>query len=142
MVPTDRPDGLARETTQMAAGAEVSRRESRDENPFRPGGELDRAASEIVHCIKENRPLTPSPSPQPPCVTSPAKGKPPNPSSLSKTNSPLGLTAVPGKGGAPSLPVVDVVKRGEVKGLASAKAGEVEHVLVQKKDKCKCCAIQ
>ncbi|KAF7283730.1 hypothetical protein GWI33_022984 [Rhynchophorus ferrugineus] len=127
--------------------------ESGWDNPFRPGGDLSREADEIVELIKGGKPITPTPDSQaPPLPTedgspvqnhtgldahdapSPKKQTATalnaTPTNQSKTNGTTEKTAAPGQ--------VDV-QRSTLK--PDADAGQVEHVTIKKKGKCKCCVI-
>jgi len=109
------------------------------DNPFRPDGDLSKEADQIVELIKEGKPITPTPtsatSPlltdhggadvkhdQQPVTSTPAKA---NGTCSSET------TAVP--------PNVEV-QRGTV--INGNEPSQVEHVVLKKKPKCRCCVIQ
>lgn len=134
--------------------------ESGWDNPFRPGGDLSREADEIVELIKGGKPITPTPdSTAPPLPsldevdlekknssTANNLGQQPiteTPKKVNHASSHAAPNSVNGSvkndSKAPTAPpgAVDV-KRGTIK----AEGGEVEHVTIKKKPKCKCCVIQ
>lgn len=127
------------------------------ENPFRPGGDLSREADEIVELIKEGKPITPTPgsvSPKPPSEPSPqspettdgavsnGKAAPGSPITKQVANdvahSPKQQGTPQKNGGAAVGPVE--VQRGTA--VQPSDASQVEHVIIKKKPKCKCCVIQ
>ncbi|XP_046391039.1 uncharacterized protein LOC124159332 [Ischnura elegans] len=141
------------------------------DNPFRPDGDLSREADEIVELIKGGKPITPTPgSVAPPLpevgdTTDGAPSTPPGVHSVEKStpvalsnsvkpdgvakppSSPKGAgtgangnaapatTVTPSKGAPSSVEV----QRGHV---APGDQCQVEHVVLKKKPKCKCCVIQ
>ncbi|XP_071444642.1 ubiquitin carboxyl-terminal hydrolase 36 [Hetaerina americana] len=139
------------------------------DNPFRPDGDLSREADEIVELIKGGKPITPTPgsvAPPLPSVEDSTDGPPSTPpgvhekaTSVPLTNSvkPDGVAKPPSspKGGgtgangnaapattavAPSKGPSSVeVQRGHV---PPGDQCQVEHVVLKKKPKCKCCVIQ
>jgi hypothetical protein len=124
------------------------------DNPFRPDGDLSREADEIVELIKGGKPITPN---------SGSVGNSFNlshddqadSSNLTKTEvaSPL-LTAnnsnsspvkSPGKKGAGSngsAAPTDALEVQHTRIGAAGDASQVEHVVLKKKPRCKCCVIQ
>lgn len=146
------------------------RQESTDsgwDNPFRPGGDLSREADEIVELIKGGKPITPTSagnaSPLPPSADeridsnqtstpiteSPKKANATALSATPKTakngnvqnDAKSPLASPPGKKGvsSPGKNEFDV-QRGHT--VAAGDASQVEHVVIKKKPKCKCCVIQ
>ncbi|XP_063920854.1 uncharacterized protein LOC135135658 [Zophobas morio] len=127
--------------------------ESGWENPFRPGGDLSREADEIVELIKGGKPITPTPdstAPPLPSLDEPDTQK--NQTTANNVAEPITqspkkateLNAAPKSANGnvqndnkPAAPGAVDVKRGTIK-----PDGEVEHVTIKKKPKCKCCVIQ
>ncbi|KAF2883932.1 hypothetical protein ILUMI_22249 [Ignelater luminosus] len=134
-----------------------NRQESTDsgwDNPFRPGGDLSREADEIVELIKGGKPITPTsgsaPSPTPlidqtdnnmtyanntahqPITESPKKA-----TQLNATPQSANGNVKNDKAASPGA--VDV-QRGTL--VPAGDASQVEHVVIKKKPKCKCCVIQ
>lgn len=117
---------------------------------------MSREADEIVELIKGGKPITPTPDSiapplpsldevdlekknannlsQQPITETPKKV---NASSHAAPNSVNGSVKNDSKAAAASPGAVDV-KRGTIK----PEGGEVEHVTIKKKPKCKCCVIQ
>lgn len=132
------------------------------ENPFRPGGDLSREADEIVELIKEGKPITPTPgstSPKLPTIEDTTdNGKlspnemvaaknvandlshsPKTPEAKKVANS--NQQSANGNTVNEKAPVGAVeVQRGTV--VQPVDASQVEHVIIKKKPKCKCCVIQ
>ncbi|XP_044255748.1 uncharacterized protein LOC123005822 [Tribolium madens] len=123
--------------------------ESGWENPFRPGGDLSREADEIVELIKGGKPITPTPDSSAPPLPSLDETDKNQTNNLSEpiTQSPkkateLNATPKSANGNVKNdksnnTPGAVDVKRGTIK-----PDGEVEHVTIKKKPKCKCCVIQ
>lgn len=126
------------------------------ENPFRPGGDLSREADEIVELIKEGKPITPTPgntSPKlPPGVDTVDVSATATETPVGKTvandvaHSPDKKKGVAGQNNAtngvsdkPSVGAVEV-QRGTV--VQPGDVSQIEHVVIKKKPKCKCCVIQ
>lgn len=128
--------------------------DSGKDNPFRPDGDLSREADEIVQMIKGGRPITLTPTPELPEdkidgensedeVPFSGGGSP------VMTELPITPTQVdvlenskPGaNGNAPmtETPESVEVQRGIV--VPPSDASQVEHVVIKKKSKCKCCEI-
>nr|CAD7429556.1 unnamed protein product [Timema monikensis] len=125
------------------------------DNPFRPDGDLSREADEIVELIKGGKPITPTPgsvAPKLPFVTEAADSAPSSPTALTAPTvqqSPPQRKVVGANGAAPcteekqplnSTPAPVEVKRETV--VPASDASQVEHVVLKKKPKCKCCVIQ
>lgn len=123
------------------------------ENPFRPGGDLSREADEIVELIKGGKPITPTPGSQAPTLptvdevdvrNSIPNNKSPITESPKKANK---LGATPQKNAKngnlqndkTGSPGAVEVQRGTV---IQGDASQVEHIVLKKKPKCKCCVIQ
>lgn len=133
--------------------------ESGWENPFRPGGDLSREADAIVELIKGGKPITPTPgSTAPPLPSSfdendkgnlvnNKSGPEPIVDSPKKTNN---LFSTPTKNATNGNVKNDVkqqtspgsldVQRGTT--VQPSDASQVEHIVIKKKPKCKCCVIQ
>lgn len=107
------------------------------DNPFRPDGDLSKEADEIVELIREGKPITPTQTTNP-------TGK------LLEENGSAVKQSVSGSNAANkangSAPTENSVVTGvEVQHCTTAKptdASQVEHVVIKKKAKCKCCTIQ
>ncbi|XP_018323075.1 uncharacterized protein LOC108735576 [Agrilus planipennis] len=133
------------------------RQESTDsgwDNPFRPGGDLSREADEIVQLIKGGKPITP-PSGNAPSITQNNSTVLNNTSHYNSsepiTESPKKATALSSTPNAKSVngnvkndkhapPESLDVQRGTT--APASDASQVEHVVIKKKQKCKCCVIQ
>lgn len=137
------------------------RQESTDsgkDNPFRPDGDLSREADEIVQMIKGGRPITSlTPTPELPEdkfdgsleeLASVGGGSPQPPSveeghvSPTRANAELGNAKAGANGNAPlkaTTPEAVEVQRGVV--VPPSDAAQIEHVVIKKKPKCKCCEI-
>lgn len=129
--------------------------ESGWDNPFRPGGDLSREADEIVELIKGGKPITPTsgaPSPPPSCLIAdqtdakfannstthePITESPKKATSLNATPRSANGNVKNDKNSSPGQ--VDV-QRGTV--VPAGDASQIEHVVIKKKPKCKCCVIQ
>ena len=109
------------------------------DNPFRPDGDLSKEADEIVELIREGKPITPTQS------TNPAGKLPEENGSAVKQSAPSANAAAPAKanGSAPTeSPVVTGVEVQHCTTARPTDASQVEHVVIKKKPKCKCCTIQ
>uniref|UniRef100_A0A8D8ULB9 Uncharacterized protein n=1 Tax=Cacopsylla melanoneura TaxID=428564 RepID=A0A8D8ULB9_9HEMI len=112
------------------------------DNPFRPDGDLSKEADEIVQLIKGGKPITPTLQQNGLTVTlngaSPIKEE----IDSKSTSTPLSKTqngkssSTPSSVKKPSSPGQVQVEHGTV------DASQVEHVVLKKKPKCKCCTIQ
>jgi len=114
------------------------------DNPFRPDGDLSREADEIVEMIKGGKPITPTTaiavgSFDHADAAATAVGATKVAGSPVKANGASAPSAAPkangGGGGDGALEVT----HGRV---AAADASQVEHVVLKKKPRCKCCVIQ
>lgn len=142
------------------------------DNPFRPDGDLSREADEIVEMIKGGKPITPTPgsvAPKLPSVTdseghdqadhhSATSSPVATPASTADVVSPLSQSAplaaskqnngnkIGANGNAPcsneksAAPGAVEVQHGTV--VPASDASQIEHVVIKKKPKCKCCVIQ
>lgn len=131
------------------------------ENPFRPGGDLSREADEIVELIKEGKPITPTPgntSPKLPSVDENDAAKlspsevvtknaindlshsPKSPSDKKLNNNQQSANGNTVSNDTKTSPGSVDVQRGTV--VQPSDASQVEHVIIKKKPKCKCCVIQ
>nr|CAD7442028.1 unnamed protein product [Timema bartmani] len=132
-----------------------NRTDSGWDNPFRPDGDLSREADEIVELIKGGKPITPTPgsvAPKLPFVSEAADSAPSSPTALTAPTiqqSPPQRKVLGANGAAPcteekqplnSAPAPVEVKRETV--VPASDASQVEHVVLKKKPKCKCCVIQ
>lgn len=131
------------------------------DNPFRPGGELDREAEELLDLIKGGKPITPTPD----SITAPSSipngdeadhtihsgGTSPTATPASTIDATSPMCQSPKKinqlnSSAPP-PLKDLNgsnKPGavDIKRDTINSPGEAEHVVLKKKPKCKCCVIQ
>ncbi|GJQ83291.1 hypothetical protein Trydic_g8883 [Trypoxylus dichotomus] len=140
------------------------------DNPFRPGGDLSREADEIVELIKGGKPITPTSggngSPVPLLDQTDANFEPNNISLQASSptqqatkqlaNEPItespkkvnnDLHAIPKNATNGNLqndtkPGALDVQRGTIVPQTPVDANQVEHVVIKKKPKCKCCVIQ
>ncbi|KAI5735193.1 hypothetical protein M8J77_015351 [Diaphorina citri] len=111
------------------------------DNPFRPDGDLSKEADEIVQLIKGGKPITPTQ--QQNGLTTTLNGASPIKEEIDSksTSTPLSKSQN-GKSSStptvkkPSSPGQVQVEHGTV------DASQVEHVVLKKKPKCKCCTIQ
>ncbi|XP_059477437.1 uncharacterized protein LOC132197866 [Neocloeon triangulifer] len=143
------PDMSATIVTTLPDGHPAfHRQESTDsgwDNPFRPDGDLSREADEIVEMIKGGKPITPTTATSgvtfdqtdallASAVTTTAAPRGSAPGSPVKTaaNGSTGAAAANGGEGVE-------VTHGRV---TAADASQVEHVVLKKKPRCKCCVIQ
>lgn len=134
------------------------------DNPFRPDGDLSREADEIVELIKGGKPITPTPgSVAPPLPSVDAHDAPtvataasavqqqsPPPAATKQQQQqqqPQANNKAAGANGnaleskaAPATTGPVEVQRGTV--VQPIDASQVEHVVLKKKPKCKCCVIQ
>lgn len=140
------------------------------DNPFRPDGDLSREADEIVEMIKGGKPITPTPgsvasklpsmsedggheqtdhhstsSPvaTPPSTADVATASQSAPLAASKQNSENKVGAngnAPCSVGKTAAAGAVEVQRGTV--VPASDASQIEHVVIKKKPKCKCCVIQ
>lgn len=139
------------------------------DNPFRPDGDLSREADEIVEMIKGGKPITPTPgsvAPKLPSMTedegqdqvdhhSPTSSPVATPASTADVATPLSQSPpskqnngnkigangnAPCSNEKPAPPGAVEVQRGTV--VPPSDASQVEHVVLKKKPKCKCCVIQ
>ncbi|XP_068083381.1 mucin-2 [Anabrus simplex] len=141
------------------------------DNPFRPDGDLSREADEIVEMIKGGKPITPTPgsvAPKLPSVgeddqvdrhsgasspvatpdstvgvATPLSQSPPpqvNQQSSEATKVGANGTAAPCANDKAAAPGAVEVQRATV--IVPNDASQVEHVVLKKKSKCKCCVIQ
>lgn len=137
------------------------------DNPFRPGGDLSREADEIVELIKGGKPITPTSggngSPIPlldetdtkfeqnnisqNLSPTPATKQPNEPITESPKKVNNDLHAIPKNATNGNLqndtkPGALDVQRGTIVPQTPVDANQVEHVVIKKKPKCKCCVIQ
>ena len=142
------------------------------DNPFRPDGDLSREADEIVEMIKGGKPITPTPgsvAPKLPSmredegqdqadhhsatsspiatpastadVATPLSQSPPLTASKQNNGNKIGANGnAPCSNEKPAAPGAVEVQRGTV--VPPSDASQVEHVVLKKKPKCKCCVIQ
>lgn len=142
------------------------------DNPFRPDGDLSREADEIVEMIKGGKPITPTPgsvAPKLPSMSeddghdqadhhSPISSPVATPASTADVAVPVSQSAplaaskqnnenkVGANGNAPCSvdkpagPGAVEVQRGTA--VPAIDASQIEHVVIKKKPKCKCCVIQ
>lgn len=127
--------------------------ESGWDNPFRPGGDLSREADEIVELIKGGKPITPTPDGNFPPLPSLDQ----NDSAVNHTNKQpvtetkkkilqLNTSATPNSANGnvqndkPASTGALDVQRGRV--VPAGDASQIEHIMIKKKPKCKCCVIQ
>ncbi|KDR12832.1 hypothetical protein L798_13252, partial [Zootermopsis nevadensis] len=138
------------------------------DNPFRPDGDLSREADEIVEMIKGGKPITPTPGSVAPklpftredegrdeadhlnATSSPVatadvattlSQSPPVAASKQNNENKVGANGnAPCSNEKPSAPGAVEVQRGTV--VPASDASQVEHVVLKKKPKCKCCVIQ
>lgn len=116
------------------------------DNPFRPDGDLSREADEIVELIKGGKPITPTPGSGSKLVNVEENGIAPSQTATQQSTSPV-------KGANGSAPLVNdnkkpaqsspgavELQRGTV--VPPSDASQVEHIVLKKKPKCKCCVIQ
>ncbi|XP_046666379.1 flocculation protein FLO11 [Homalodisca vitripennis] len=115
------------------------------DNPFRPDGDLSREADEIVELIKGGKPITPTPgstAPPLPAVESDVSAQTASPASSpargANGTAPATATA-PSPAPVTNKPGAVELQRATV---APSDASQVEHVVLKKKPKCKCCVIQ
>lgn len=114
------------------------------DNPFRPDGDLSREADEIVELIKGGKPITPTPGSTAPKLPSveengvltPQTATPVSQSPVKDAN---GSTPLSNNKPPASPPGAVELQRATV---VSPKVEQVEHVVLKKKPKCKCCVIQ
>lgn len=109
------------------------------DNPFRPDGDLSREADEIVELIKGGKPITPTPGSAAPPLPNAEHAV--TTSTTQQASSPIkpganGSTPAAAKA---STPGAVELQRATV---APSDASQVEHVVLKKKPKCKCCVIQ
>ncbi|KAK9746955.1 hypothetical protein QE152_g5661 [Popillia japonica] len=139
------------------------------DNPFRPGGDLSREADEIVELIKGGKPITPTSggNASPTYLLDQTDAKlelnnvslqtsSPTPLATKQANEPItespkkvnnDLHATPknatnGNVQNDTKPGALDVQRGTIIPQAPVDANQVEHVVIKKKPKCKCCVIQ
>ncbi|KAJ8897046.1 hypothetical protein PR048_002392 [Dryococelus australis] len=128
------------------------------DNPFRPDGDLSREADQIVELIKGGKPITPTPgsvAPKLPSVSDDTTDGRVSVEPVSPAVAPPAVAATPkpqkaaggANGAAPcteekqqSAAAPVEVKRETV--VPPSDASQVEHVVLKKKPKCKCCVIQ
>jgi len=141
------------------------------DNPFRPDGDLSREADEIVEMIKGGKPITPTPGSVAPKLPSMSENDGHDQADHHSTSSPAATPAstadvattvsqsaplaaskqsnenkVGANGNAPcsveksAAPGAVEVQRGTV--VPASDASQIEHVVIKKKPKCKCCVIQ
>lgn len=105
------------------------------DNPFRPDGDLSREADEIVELIKGGKPITPTPGsvapPLPSVDVAPLGAAPTSPKGANGTT--------PSKPVSTGAPGAVELQRAIV---SPSDASQVEHVVLKKKPKCRCCVIQ
>ncbi|XP_054275959.1 uncharacterized protein LOC128995094 [Macrosteles quadrilineatus] len=105
------------------------------DNPFRPDGDLSREADEIVELIKGGKPITPTPGsvapPLPSVDVAPLGAAPTSPKGANGTT--------PSKPVSTGAPGAVELQRATV---SPSDASQVEHVVLKKKPKCRCCVIQ
>lgn len=123
------------------------------DNPFRPDGDLSREADEIVELIKGGKPITPTPGSvsKVPAVEENGIAPPQTTNVVSATQQ----SSSPAKGAngsaapivvnndkptAPASPGAVELQRGTI--VPPSDASQVEHIVLKKKPKCKCCVIQ
>ncbi|XP_075228612.1 uncharacterized protein LOC142328638 [Lycorma delicatula] len=116
------------------------------DNPFRPDGDLSREADEIVELIKGGKPITPTPGTvaKVPAVEENGIAPPQTNAVLTQSPSPAkganGSALVSNEKPPPSSPAAVELQRGTV--VPPSDASQVEHIVLKKKPKCKCCVIQ
>lgn len=118
------------------------------DNPFRPDGDLSREADEIVELIKGGKPITPTPgstAPKIPIVEENGDIVTP------QTETPVSQSPVKGANGnvaqvSNSKPVTvsppGAVELQRATVVPPSDASQVEHIVLKKKPKCRCCVIQ
>ncbi|XP_011497975.1 PREDICTED: uncharacterized protein LOC105362274 isoform X2 [Ceratosolen solmsi marchali] len=132
------------------------------DNPFRPDGDLSREADEIVQLIKGGKPITPTPGQNAPALLPSCERK--SVDRVSSSSPLLDSTSLhestaprlnQGNGNAHSTPIKSsnnqqtagekntaTVEVGRVTAQGPGDASQVEHVILKKKPKCKCCVLQ
>ncbi|XP_065338262.1 uncharacterized protein LOC135938519 isoform X2 [Cloeon dipterum] len=127
------------------------RQESTDsgwDNPFRPDGDLSREADEIVEMIKGGKPITPT--------TATSGHTFDEADVVAKEAAATTTTTATTVAGSPARPATAAANGGSGKAngggsegvevthgrVAAADASQVEHVVLKKKPRCKCCVIQ
>uniref|UniRef100_A0A1B6DUF5 Uncharacterized protein n=1 Tax=Clastoptera arizonana TaxID=38151 RepID=A0A1B6DUF5_9HEMI len=115
------------------------------DNPFRPDGDLSREADEIVELIKGGKPITPTPgsvAPKLPSVEDNSTVTPQtaSPVSQSPVKGANGNTVLSNNKSQASPPGAVELQRATV--VPPSDASHVQHVVLKKKPKCKCCVIQ
>ncbi|VVC33370.1 Hypothetical protein CINCED_3A006536 [Cinara cedri] len=116
------------------------------DNPFRPDGDLSKEADQIVELIKEGKPITPTPtSAASPLLPEPDAGvQHDQPQQQQQQQSPV-TASTPTKANGTcneknAVPPNVEVQRGTV--INGNEPSQVEHVVLKKKPKCRCCVIQ
>lgn len=107
------------------------------DNPFRPDGDLSKEADQIVELIKEGKPITPTPT----SATSPLL--PDYNTNVKHDQQPVTSTPTKANGTCNeknAVPPNVEVQRGTV--INGNEPSQVEHVVLKKKPKCRCCVIQ
>ncbi|XP_025200627.1 uncharacterized protein LOC112598406 [Melanaphis sacchari] len=107
------------------------------DNPFRPDGDLSKEADQIVELIKEGKPITPTPT----SATSPLL--PDHSTDVKHDQQPVTSTPTKANGTCNeknAVPPNVEVQRGTV--INGNEPSQVEHVVLKKKPKCRCCVIQ
>ncbi|XP_050542263.1 uncharacterized protein LOC126906062 [Daktulosphaira vitifoliae] len=104
------------------------------DNPFRPDGDLSKEADQIVELIKEGKPITPTPT----NTTSPLLPNQPAKHEQLVTSTPTKSNGTRSEKNA--VPPNVEVQRGTV--INGNEPSQVEHVVLKKKPKCRCCVIQ
>lgn len=119
---------------------EICSTDSGWDNPFRPDGDLSREADEIVEMIKGGKPITPT--------TTTAVGSFDHADAVAAATPVTAVAGSPVKANGGSAPSAAPKANGDgalevTHGrVAAADASQVEHVVLKKKPRCKCCVIQ
>ncbi|XP_060866882.1 uncharacterized protein LOC132942481 [Metopolophium dirhodum] len=111
------------------------------DNPFRPDGDLSKEADQIVELIKEGKPITPTPT----SATSPLLPADHSGADVKLHDQQQPVTSTPTKANGTcneknAVPPNVEVQRGTV--INGNEPSQVEHVILKKKPKCRCCVIQ
>lgn len=111
------------------------------DNPFQPDGDLSKEADEIVELIREGKPITPTQhNPSSKLLHDDHDGNATLKDKQNLTGSPKGAKAN-GNAKLENSVVTGVeVQHGTI--ATPTDGSQVEHVVIKKKPKCKCCSIQ
>lgn len=110
------------------------------DNPFRPDGDLSREADEIVELIKGGKPITPTPGGL--NLSGGGAAVPVSSAETAATVTTTATAASPANGSGPTKPAGPGAVELQRATVAPGDASQVEHVVLKKKPKCKCCVIQ